>query len=63
MIFMKNHEKKQNEGIDEHVDTSVVPKMVAHPQGNDDDYEDESEPMEIHENENVSEDEHTNTLL
>jgi hypothetical protein len=50
--------------MEERVDASVAPKMVAYPQRNDDDdYEDESEPMEMHENEDISEDEYTNTPL
>jgi hypothetical protein len=49
--------------VEERIDASVAPKIVAYPQRNDDDYEDESETMKMHENEGVSKDEHTNTSV
>jgi hypothetical protein len=54
---MRKSKIKKN--MEEHVDASIAPKMVAHPQRN----EDESEPMKMHENKGVSEDEHVNTPI
>lgn len=63
-MYMKNHENEQNKDrhVENHVDASVAPRMVTHPQDGGDDHEDESEPaVEAHEDEGISENEHTST--
>jgi hypothetical protein len=63
VMYMKNHGNKQNENrhVKEHVDASVAPRMVTRPQDGGDDHEDESEPVETHDDEGASKNEHTNT--
>ncbi|KAJ4744606.1 Gag-Pol polyprotein [Rhynchospora pubera] len=65
VMFIENHEKEQNEDrhVEEHVDASIAPKMLADPQASGHDNEDESEPVEAHENEGIIEEEHTNTPI
>ena len=63
VMFMENHENEQNEDrhVEEHVDASVAPRMVTRPQDGGDDHEDESEPVETHEDEGISENVHSST--